>query len=195
MHAACMHEFSSANSCHQWTQSTSQRGSHFSEINGVDMNGGGGGRWTVLPKKLSDWCRFTFTSPSLSSFQMVLIVCGPKQTCFFSLCVCVVFAGSRPTRRPGGWGGPFGRPGRRGGSRVACGGITWPEPRCMTARDRLRAWDVNFLGLLIYVTHKSCGIIVASWGFAHCIGTRLVFYNFFSSSQRKEDKWSNAKNS
>ena len=52
--------------------------------------------------------------------------------------------------------------------------------RCMTARDRLRAWDVNFFGSS-NLTHKSCGIFVASWGFAHCIGTRLVFHNFFIS--------------
>ena len=63
-------------------------------------------------------------------------------------------------------------------------------PRCMTARDRLRAWDVNFLGSS-NLTHKSCGIFVASWGFAHCIGTRLVFHNFLS--HRKEDEWNNAK--
>ena len=64
------------------------------------------------------------------------------------------------------------------------------EPRCMTARDRLRAWNVKFFGSS-NLTHKSCGIFVASWGFAHCIGTRLVFHNFLS--HRKEDKWSNAK--
>ena len=52
--------------------------------------------------------------------------------------------------------------------------------RCMTARDRLRAWDVKFFGSS-NLTHKSCGIFVASWGFAHCIGTRLVFHNFFIS--------------
>ena len=63
-------------------------------------------------------------------------------------------------------------------------------PRCMTARDRLRAWDVIFFGSS-NLTHKSCGIFVTSWGFAHSIGTRLVFHNFLS--QRKEDKWSNAK--
>ena len=66
--------------------------------------------------------------------------------------------------------------------------------RCMTARDRLRAWEVNFFGSS-NLTHKSCGIFVASLGFAHCrympIGIRLVFHNFLS--QRKEDKWSNAK--
>ena len=66
--------------------------------------------------------------------------------------------------------------------------------RCMTARDRLRAWKVNFFGSS-NLTHKSCGIFVASLGFAHCrympIGIRLVFHNFLS--QRKEDKWSNAK--
>ena len=50
--------------------------------------------------------------------------------------------------------------------------------RCMTARDRLRAWNVQFFGSS-NLTHKSCGIFVASWGFAHCIGTRLVFHNFF----------------
>ena len=50
----------------------------------------------------------------------------------------------------------------------------------MTARDRLRAWDVKFVGSS-NLTHKSCGIFVASWGFAHCIGTRLVFHNFFIS--------------
>ena len=61
----------------------------------------------------------------------------------------------------------------------------------MTARDRLRAWDVKFFGSS-NLTHKSCGIFVASWVFAHCVGTRLVFHNFLS--QRKEDKWSNAKN-
>ena len=60
----------------------------------------------------------------------------------------------------------------------------------MTARDRLRAWDVIFFGSS-NLTHKSCGIFVASWGFAHCIGTRLVFHNFLS--HRKEDKWNNAK--
>ena len=43
-------------------------------------------------------------------------------------------------------------------------------PRCMTARDRLRAWDVKFFGSS-NLTQKSCGIFVASWGFAHCIGT------------------------
>ena len=59
----------------------------------------------------------------------------------------------------------------------------------MTARDRLRAWDVFFWSSNL--THKSCGIFVALWGFAHCIGTRLVFHIFLS--QRKEDKWSNAK--
>ena len=64
------------------------------------------------------------------------------------------------------------------------------RPRCMTARDRLRAWDVNFFGSS-NLTHKSCGIFVASWGFADFIGTRLVFHNFLS--HRKEDKWSNAK--
>ena len=53
--------------------------------------------------------------------------------------------------------------------------------RCMTARDRLRAWDVKFLESS-NLTHKSCGIFVASWGFAHCIGTRLVFHNFFIST-------------
>ena len=42
-----------------------------------------------------------------------------------------------------------------------------PRPRCMTARDRLRAWDVNFFGSS-NLTHKICGIFVASWGFAHC---------------------------
>ena len=62
--------------------------------------------------------------------------------------------------------------------------------RCTTARDRLRAWDVNLFGSS-NLTHKSCGIFVASWGFAHCIGTRLVFHIFLA--QRKEDKWSNAK--
>ena len=60
----------------------------------------------------------------------------------------------------------------------------------MTARDRLRAWDVNCFGSS-NLTHKSCGIFVASWGFDHRIGTRLVFHNFLS--QRREDKWSNAK--
>ena len=64
------------------------------------------------------------------------------------------------------------------------------RPRCMTARDRLRAWDVKFVRSS-NLTHKSCGIFVASWGFAHCIGTRLVFHNFLS--HRKEDKWNNAK--
>ena len=63
--------------------------------------------------------------------------------------------------------------------------------RCMTARDRLRVWDVKFFGSS-NLTHKSCGIFVASWGFAHCIGNRLVFHIFLS--HRKEDKWSNAKN-
>ena len=53
--------------------------------------------------------------------------------------------------------------------------------RCMTARDRLRAWDVKFFGSS-NLTHKSCGIFVASWGFTHCIGTRLVFHNFFIST-------------
>ena len=62
--------------------------------------------------------------------------------------------------------------------------------RCMTARDRLRAWDVKFFGSS-NLTHKSYGIFVASWGFAHCICTRLVFHNFLS--HRKEDKWTNAK--
>ena len=33
--------------------------------------------------------------------------------------------------------------------------------RCMTARDRLRAWDVKFFGSS-NLTHKSCGIFVAS---------------------------------
>ena len=56
-----------------------------------------------------------------------------------------------------------------------------PAFRCMTARDCLRAWDVNFFGSS-NLTHKSCGIFVASWGFAHCIGTRLVFHNFFIST-------------
>ena len=63
--------------------------------------------------------------------------------------------------------------------------------RCMTARDRLRAWDVNFFWSS-YLTHKSCCIFVASWGFAHCVGIRLVSHNFLS--HRKEDKWKNAKN-
>ena len=53
--------------------------------------------------------------------------------------------------------------------------------RCMTARDRLRVWDVKIFGSS-NLTHKSCGIFVASWGFAHCIGTRLVFHNFFIST-------------
>ena len=53
-------------------------------------------------------------------------------------------------------------------------------PRCMTARDPLRAWDVIFFGSS-NLTHKSCDIFVASWRFAHCIGTRLVFHNFFIS--------------
>ena len=48
--------------------------------------------------------------------------------------------------------------------------------RCMTARDRLRAWDVNFLGSS-NLTHKSCGIFVASWGFAHCIGRGRCLIN------------------
>ena len=61
--------------------------------------------------------------------------------------------------------------------------------RCMTARDRLRACDVFFRSSNL--THKSCDIFVASWGFTHCIGTWLVFHNVLS--QRKEDKWSNAK--
>ena len=57
--------------------------------------------------------------------------------------------------------------------------------RCMTARDRLRAWDVKKIGSS-NLTHKSCCIFVASrgfaQGFAHCIGTRLwVFHNFFIS--------------
>ena len=60
----------------------------------------------------------------------------------------------------------------------------------MTARDRLRAWDVKIFGSS-NLTQKSCVIFVPSCGFAHCIGTRLVFHNFLS--QRKEDKWSNAK--
>ena len=38
------------------------------------------------------------------------------------------------------------------------------------------------LGMLIFYssnfTHKSCGIFVASWGVAHCIGTRLIFHDF-----------------
>ena len=66
-----------------------------------------------------------------------------------------------------------------------------PFPRCMTARDRLRAWDVNFFGSS-NLTHKSCGIFVASWGFAHCIGTGAGIPQFFLS-HRKEDKWNNAK--
>ena len=60
----------------------------------------------------------------------------------------------------------------KGSLRLVTGG------RCMTARDRLRAWDAKFFGSS-NLTHKSCGIFVASWGFAHCIGTRLVFHNFF----------------
>ena len=56
--------------------------------------------------------------------------------------------------------------------------------RCMTARDRLRAWDIIFFGSS-NLTHKSCGIFVASWGFAHCIGTRLVFHNFFDLTVRR----------
>ena len=51
----------------------------------------------------------------------------------------------------------------------------------MTARDRLRVWDVKFFGSS-NLTHKSCGIFVASWGFADYIGTRLVFHNFFIST-------------
>ena len=47
----------------------------------------------------------------------------------------------------------------------------------MTARDRLRAWDVKIYGSS-NLTHKGCGIFVASWGFTHCNGTRLVFHNF-----------------
>ena len=58
------------------------------------------------------------------------------------------------------------------------------RPRCMTARDRLRAWDVIFVGSS-NLTHKSCGIFVASWGFAHCIGTRLVFHIFFYLTVRR----------
>ena len=62
---------------------------------------------------------------------------------------------------------------------------TFAEGRCMTARDRPRAWDVNFFGSS-NLTHKSCGIFVASWGFAHCIGTRLVvFHNFFHLNVRR----------
>ena len=61
------------------------------------------------------------------------------------------------------------------------GSLTAVQIRCMTARDRLRAWDVIFFGSS-NLTHKSCGIFVASWGFAHCIGTRLVFHNFFIST-------------
>ena len=64
------------------------------------------------------------------------------------------------------------------------GSVDYIYSRCMTARDRLRAWDVNLFGSS-NLTHKSCGIFVASWGFAHCIGTRLVFHNFLS--HRKED--------
>ena len=54
----------------------------------------------------------------------------------------------------------------------------------MTARDRLRAWDVN-LFRSSNLTHKSCGIFVASWGFAHGIGTRLVFHIFFYLTVRR----------
>ena len=52
-------------------------------------------------------------------------------------------------------------------------------------RDRLRAWDVEDFSPTNF-THKICGIFVASWGVAHCIGTRLVFHDFLS--QHKEDK-------
>ena len=64
---------------------------------------------------------------------------------------------------------------------------SWGElarARCMTARDRLRAWDVKFFGSS-NLTHKSCGIFVASWGFALCIGTRLVFHIFFYLTVRR----------
>ena len=59
-------------------------------------------------------------------------------------------------------------------------GRRWVEPRCMTARDRLRACDVKFFWSS-NLTHKSCGIFVASWGFAHCIGTRAGIPQFFIS--------------
>ena len=56
--------------------------------------------------------------------------------------------------------------------------------RCMTAHDRLRAWDVNFFGSS-NLAHKSCGIFVASWGFAHCIGTRLTWPGGRSTERTK----------
>ena len=64
---------------------------------------------------------------------------------------------------------------------VEIGVLTLVKTRCMTARDRLRAWDVIFLGSS-YLPHKSRGIFVASRGFAHCIGTRQVFHNVFIST-------------
>ena len=52
--------------------------------------------------------------------------------------------------------------------------------RCigMTGRDHLRVRDVQNFSSSNF-THKSCGIFVASWGIALCIGTRLVFHDLF----------------
>ena len=61
----------------------------------------------------------------------------------------------------------------------------------MTARDRLRAWDANFFGSS-NLTHKSCGILKR-----HGVSPIVLVPGWYSTiflSQRKEDKWSNAKN-
>ena len=50
-------------------------------------------------------------------------------------------------------------------------------------------WSPQGLGCNFFwssnLIHKSCGIFVASWGFANCIGTRLVFHNFFYLNVRR----------
>ena len=64
-------------------------------------------------------------------------------------------------------------------------------PRCMTARDRFRAWDVNFFGSS-NLTHKSCGIFCSVMGFRPLYWYQAGIPQFFLS-HRKVDKWSNVK--
>ena len=82
-------------------------------------------------------------------------------------------------------------------------GSHWNGPIMSNAKknmgDRSQVYDSTWspqgLGCTFFgssnLTHKSCGNFVASYGFADCIGTRLVFHNFLY--QRNEDKWSNGK--
>ena len=64
---------------------------------------------------------------------------------------------------------------------------------CITylSRDSRRNLICKNLGL-VPLTHKSCGIFVASWGFAHSIGNYQSGIPQFFVSERKEHKWRGA---